>query len=72
MQRICASFSANSSVIGFSPFSTRPIYGPADAEQLGELVPTADLLLKPPQVFKRLVHRRGYWIGFLAQSLGSA
>ena len=44
----------------------------ADAKQLGELVPSTNLLLEPPQIFKRLVHRGGDGIGFLAQSLGSA
>jgi hypothetical protein len=45
---------------------------PSDAEHLCELVSATDLLLKPPQIFKRLVHRRGYWIGFLAQRLSGA
>jgi hypothetical protein len=43
-----------------------------DTEQVGELVSAADLLLEPPQIFERSVHRRGYWIGFLAQRLSGS
>ena len=54
------------------PAQDPPEIRPGDAKQLRELVPPANLIAKPPQVFERLVHRRGDGIGFLAQSLSGA
>jgi hypothetical protein len=43
----------------------------AYAKQVGKLIPPTNLLLKPPQLSKRLVQRCCKRIGLLAQSLSS-
>src|SRR5271156_1696302 len=48
-----------------------PNVRPSNPEQLGEFIPTTDCLLESSQIFKRLVHRGGHWVSFLAQSLCS-
>jgi len=42
------------------------------AKQLRELIPPANFVAKPPQLFERLVHRCGDRIGFLARGLSRA
>ena len=40
----------------------------SNAEELSKFIPPANLNAQPPQLFKRLVHRCGGGVGFVAQS----